>query len=184
MSDPVKLWRYYIPSEKYEGWAVIHMDSKGFFAACSDFGNYAYHWGDFGEKDFRRFVIGLEQDPNYIGNKLDHDKWYQGSDRATIKNIKQKILRHRREKNMTSGQARDHWDLLMEYADGDIDFREWICQQGMYCDLSEAADCRVTEPSADLYCFCTKLLPRLCKLLREELEAEATAGIKSESQTA
>lgn len=171
----IKIWRYSLPSEKGEGWAVIHMDSKGFFATCSDYGNYAYHWSSWGEKDFRHFVIEMTKDPDYIGNKLNHEKWYKHNDDETVKNIKQEIIRRRREERIDKDEARDHWDDLDYYERGETDFRGWIEKQTLFEDWCEASDCGVSKPSADIWCFCTRTLPRLAEILKAELEAELAA---------
>ena len=185
MSDtPVKLWRYVLPSEKGEGRAVIHMDSLGFFAAVSDYGNYSYAWGSHGMDDFRKFVIHMEEDYDYCGNKLSHDKWNAFDKDATVKNIKRKIIEKRKDGGLDKDLARDHWDLMMDLDNCDIEFGEWIKTQDLFEDWSEAADCASHEPSPDILAFCKKTLPRLAKVLRAELEAEASAGVESEPQTA
>jgi hypothetical protein len=39
-SEPVRLWRSVLPPVRDGGWAVIHLDAAGFFAAVSDYGDY------------------------------------------------------------------------------------------------------------------------------------------------
>ena len=185
MSEPVKTWRYSLPSENHEGWAIIHMDSKGFFATCSDFGNYAFHWSDWGKgRDFRLFVIEMTEDPHYIGNKLNHDKWNKQDDQETATHIKKEIISRRRNGTFDKDVARENWDYLEHYDSGSIDFREWIQNQTLFDDWSEASDCAVSKPSGDIWCFCTKTLVRLAEILKAELAAEAISSVESKSQTA
>jgi hypothetical protein len=182
MSDEVKSWRYALPSEKGEGWAIVHMDSRGFFATCSDYGNYAYHWSSFGE-DFRSFMLHMERDYDYFGNKLDHDKWHSFSLEQTVKHIKQRILERRREGRFDKDEALEEWECVRDLDDGNISWEEWVKSQKLYEDWSAAADLACHEPRGDILAFCKKTLPRLCKILKAELEAEAHPGVESEPQT-
>ncbi|MHB1418700.1 MAG: hypothetical protein ACYCX4_03810, partial [Bacillota bacterium] len=118
MSEDIQIWRYYIPSEDgLEGWGIFLLDSTGMFAAVTDYGNYAFRWAYHGEKDFRKFVIGLKNDPGYLlGKVLPNGKVYDGEE--TIKNIKETIIDVRRDGSWSKEQARKEWDLL----DSDLEY--------------------------------------------------------------
>ena len=56
-------------------WAVIVLDTeRGFLGIASDRGNYAFMWSHTGEDDFRSFLIGLEDSPDYLLGKLMHGR--------------------------------------------------------------------------------------------------------------
>lgn len=64
----VKLRRYSLPSIKGEGWAIVVIGSDGYFSTVSDHGNYANIWSHTGTKDFRDFLLSLDDD--YIAKKI------------------------------------------------------------------------------------------------------------------
>lgn len=171
---PVKLWRYSLPSiDGLEGWAIIHMDSRGFFATCSDYGNYAFHWRNWGDgRDFREFVIGLARDPYYIANKLDHDKWNLFDKDKTVERIRREIETAAQDGGLSAEDAQDEYERLELLESDEWEFSQWVQEQKMFDSCCDASDLAVTSPSADLYAFCTKTMPRLAVLLRQELDAE------------
>lgn len=172
-SEPVKLWRYALPNEKGEGWAVVHLDSSGFFATCSDYGNYAFHWRNWGEgRDFREFVIELARDPHYLGNKLDHDKWHEFDKEKTVARIREEIEEALNEGILKADDIREEQDRLTFLDSGSLSFDDWVREQGIFEDYCAAADLAATSPNASLHAFCTKTMPRLAGILLQELATE------------
>ncbi len=55
MNEPI-CWRYSLPNVNYSGWAVAHLDSRGFFSVVGNYGEYGYLWRNFGDVDFRVFL--------------------------------------------------------------------------------------------------------------------------------
>ncbi len=170
---PVTTWRYYLPSIDGEGWAEIVVCSSGFFAAVSDYGNYAFAWRSFGDGDFREWLAHLERDPGYVMCKLHHGQLqYDGNE--TVRAIKTHILAHRRSEYQGREWARDEWDLL-EQNNGlcdEADLVRW------YDDtkIDDAGEYVVRKYPADLRAFCERTLPRLAKVMREEIAAEKQAA--------
>lgn len=154
--------RYKIPNERHEGWAVIHIDSKGFFGVVSDYGNYAFHWTSFGE-DFKEFLVGLDWD--YLYGKLTHTQRVYDGD-GTERSIKQHILQRRHSRQMTREQARDEWALLDESEvdhHTDVGYALWRARtelntyEGDFYQTMHEPQCRQ---------FCEKVFPRFIQALR------------------
>src|SRR5690554_3259696 len=115
MKDEVKFWRYYIPSiDGIEGWGVFILDSTGMFAAVTDYGNFVYMWPlkYTGCDDIREFF--KHRDAYYVLGKCapSNGREYQGD--KTEQNIRETIIRLRRDHSFTEEQARKEWDLLEE----------------------------------------------------------------------
>lgn len=54
------------------GWlGQVVLTSDGMFSSVTDYGNMSYAWRSYGDKDFRKFLTGL--DVGYFGGKM-----YQG----------------------------------------------------------------------------------------------------------
>ena len=171
MSD-IQMWRYTLPTiDRIEGWGIFLMDSTGIFAAVTDYGNYAYSWSHYGEKDFREFIIGLEKSPSYLlGKVARHEYKYDGEE--TLKFIKKHILEYRRDANVTREEARKEWDLLEEYElEYEYGFNQWYESTS----LDDAHEFYHESYSASAIGFAKKLIPRLAELLRAELDKE---GVK------
>lgn len=173
MAD-VTCWRYYLPSQKGEGFAEIVLCSSGFFGAVSDYGNYSFAWRHFGEGDFRAFVAGLGWD--YLAGKLGPCSGHQ--DQAdyerTVKVIREHILEHRREGYYSKDMARAEWEAV-ELLDGEateVGIHEWM----EATRIEDACELISYGPSVHLRAFCRQTMPRLAELLRAELEAERAAA--------
>jgi hypothetical protein len=168
--DEIKMWRCAIPSIKGQGWGIFLLDSTGMFAAVTDYGNYAFKWTHHGCDDFREFVIDLKNSPDYVLGKVSHGKEYQGQ--KTNENIKNEILRARREGYLSEDQAKEEWELVgdeLEYHEG---FLDWYNQTSL-CDAQEMS--RYDYPP-DEKAFAKILLPRLAQILEKELENEKAAA--------
>jgi hypothetical protein len=96
-------------------WAKVFMDSTGALAIISDFGDYAYHWSSWGDRDFREFLLGL--DDSYLGGKLDIGR--PGPDpldeEATVKRVREEILGMRRRYSLSKSDARHEWELVDDW---------------------------------------------------------------------
>lgn len=169
----VKLWRYYFPNEKGEGWAEIVIGSNGFFAAVSDYGNYSFAWRDTGCDDVRKFFLRASSEWDYFAHKLggEHSEIYDSE--ATLKGIKTTILEFRRERCWTRDKAREEWDLLDQYENlySEFDFHQWY----LATSLGDAYEYQRRKVRPGLEAFCKLTLKRLSEAIKAELEAEKAA---------
>lgn len=161
----VQTWRYSIPSERGNGWAIAFVDSIGCFSVLSDYGDYGYRWpqAGWGPGDFRRFLLQCNDD--YILRKLARRDHYDGE--ATLRNVKDVILQNRRSLEWSADRAREEWSLLRTYDDLERreDFARWYDSTRIDCAYEHA---RVTfDPSA--LAFMTKVWPRITAAIREDL---------------
>lgn len=164
---PPKLYRYYIPSKDgLSGWGEIVLSSGGFFAAVTDYGNYAFAWRHFGEGDFRKWFADLENSTDYLLNKISN---YEFDLESTCNEIKREIFSSRRKELFTEEEAREEYDLVLQLALGEISFDEWSGRTS-FCD---AFDFKQDKHPADAVAFAEDLLPRLAKEIRDELSKEA-----------
>lgn len=158
-------WRYAIPNVKSEGWAVVHMDSRGFFGVCSDFGNYAYHWYDFGTQDFREFLI--ECNDGYLASKLSMGWPAEFMEDASQQNVKRAILRARRSQELTSAEARAEWQLA-DSISCPVSFGSWL----EFTKVGDAWELAAYENCPRLRWFCLRVMPRVREAIRADLEKE------------
>jgi hypothetical protein len=167
-SNPVTLRRYSLPNVKGEGWAIFVIGSDGYFSVVSDYGDYAYLWTHAGE-EFRRALIRMDWD--YASRKLAHGRPKEYQQRRTLANVKDCILRYRRDGSWTAEKAREEWDLLRTYNDlaHEFDLADWI-RDGT--SIEDASELPVYDTPAQVVAFCKVVLPRFQALLRAELEVE------------
>lgn len=168
----IKLWRYYLPSIKGDGWAEIVIASSGFFGAVSDYGDYAFAWRHTGCDDVRKFFLKAPAEWSYFAGKLGHpseSRQYDGA--ATLKGIKERILSSRRDLGLTKEEARTEWDLLEahEELEHESNFSAWYQETS----LGDAAEHRDTRVSPQLEHFCKVTMGRLVERIKAELSAEA-----------
>jgi len=69
--EEVKSKSYTLSTEDGSWLGQIVLTSDGMFSGVTDWGNMSYAWRSYGDRDFRRFLIGLNVD--YFGGKM-----YQG----------------------------------------------------------------------------------------------------------
>ena len=168
--NEIKIWRYTLPpTDNIEGWGIFLLDSTGMFAAVTDYGNYAFRWTHYGEKDFRKFVADLDRSPDYLLSKVaPHGKEYDSD--KTIKGIKEHIIEYRREGCYTKEQAREEWNLINDDELSTLyEFHLWLDKT----NIDEAYEFQVESYPFDCIAFATKLIPRLAGVLRSELGAVA-----------
>lgn len=174
MSEPVKLWRYAIPSIQGEGWATVVIGSDGFFAAVSDYGDYAHFWGHHGLADFRKLFVERSETDSYLLKKLGGPEIYNAE--ATEAAIREYV---EDADNFSKPAAQAHEKDLLEDQDftTERDFTEWLESTRM----DDAYEFEATRPRPDVVAFVAKVIPRLGKLLEVELAAERGAGVASAS---
>jgi hypothetical protein len=162
MTQDIKMWRYVLPPVNYEDWATIHMDSKGFFAVVSDWGNYVYQWHGF-EGDFREFIV--KADDEYIARKFAA-RWPREPDlQASLESLRRALDEH------ADGQSDpepilDDLDELTRVTD-EFKLLEWLADT----ILPDAYDYVVYRRCPHASQFVQKVLPRLRELLRQQLQA-------------
>lgn len=158
------LWRYIVKPGPW-GWGIFLLDSTGMFAVVSDYGNYAFKWTDWGKRDFRLFLIGL--DKSYLCGKLamDRSREYQGQ--RTLENIRDQIIQLRRDGSLTKEQARKEWELAKmvdsHYAE---DFAEWLRETKLGSDSYELS---VYDTPAQIRLFYDRVFTRLVEVIKEDL---------------
>lgn len=171
--EPVKLWRYYLPNINHEGWSEVVISSGGFFAAVSDYGNYAFAWRSMGCDDARKFFLRAPQEWSYFANKLgSYEEYRQYNGDATEAAIKDVIIHRRREGELSRHEAREQWDLLADFdhLDRKEDFARWFDVQDLGGDIYEHIQ---TRCAPGLEAFCKVTMGRLAEVIRAELEQEA-----------
>lgn len=86
------LRRYNIPSRHLEGWAIVVIDTDGYFSTVSDYGNYAYRWGAMGVDDLRKFLVSC--DGEYMLGKISPGHEFDPT--ATERALREIVVRDRR----------------------------------------------------------------------------------------
>lgn len=167
MSTPTQFWRYYLPSIKGEGYAVIFLDSAGVFSVVSDWGNYGYIWGNHGCKSIKHFLVKCHKDWDYLAGKFnptrvtDYDK--------TIENIKDRIRTYLEDGCYTEDFATRELELIERIKpQNELEFHDWYLET----ELQDAAEYVVMIFNPQVEMFCKKVIPRLVEILKKELEAE------------
>lgn len=166
------LKRYEIkPEGALADWAVIILDTdRGFFAVCGDRGDYAKLWTDTGEPDFRSFLIGLEDSPDYLHGKLmsgrPNAKVYDAD--ATRASVERAVRALDDESSKNELELLAEADLSNEYG-----FAEWVA----LTFVGDAGELVARVPEPDCLAFCTVTYPRFVAMLRAEMEAEVLADV-------
>jgi len=173
--------RYYIPARAAGGgkeaqhWAEVLLCSTGMFAAVSDFGDYAYAWRSFGRSDFREFVAGAVEDPDYFIRKLsrgERDVDVQAT-RARIRGL----LDDLRSEGRIGSAVRDEQVRRVD----EVDFRSeaevlsWWEHSGLdqHADfMNDVAERIERRPPAMVERFVRETMATLAVVLREELKQE------------
>lgn len=162
----VKLRRYHLPSEKFEGWATIVIGDDGYFSAISDFGNYAFRWTHYGDQDFRQFLLRMHESWDYFCSKLGSQE-FDGP--ATKRAIEVYILEQRREQEYTKEEAADLWeDLHSGDFESETDFIDWSRET----TIEEPWQFHTQSYPTHLQIFTKITMKRLNALLEKELKKE------------
>lgn len=174
MADPKKssvtCWRYALPPIRHEGWAIVHIDSHGFFAVVSEFGNYAFNWSAFGE-DFRQFLLGIDTD--YLCGKLGGAPHHLDL-QATTQRFREDILQNRREGRLERERARALWTTTEEFRHDLITFEELVDAFSVESPDCWEWGCYNFAPA--LRGFAQDIWPRLMTAIRADLDAERQKG--------
>lgn len=183
MSAPVTVWRYVLRARG--DWAVVLMDSSGIFSAVSSWGAFGYYWPRHGHQDFREFFLGKDvvTSPSYFAGKFRPELVYD-EDR-TFQRIRERILRSRREGDLSKEKAREEWDHFVEVACGQYaskwndthsiseeDFRTWYDGTSLH----DAHECAFHGDHPDAVGFVQSFLPLLAEAIQAELVTERGAA--------
>jgi hypothetical protein len=176
MSEPtIHLWRYLIPSSGLEGWGLFLIASDGYFSCVSDYGNYAYRWNAFGDRDFREFLIGLNAD--YLIGKIAPEQRYDGP--LTLGHVKKYIDELHEKKNISVHRMKEELELIGKTSlENEFAFFEWTQDTS----LDEPQSFYSTSHSSDVHNFCKHLWPRFVEVLKKDLELGAAAAFLARSQ--
>jgi hypothetical protein len=146
------------------GWAIFVLGSDGFFAAVSDYGNYAFKWSAMG-CEWRQFFSRCDRSPDYYMSKLGQGANEYDGDR-TLASVKRRILRDRRGGSIDADRAREEWDLLDRHSGlfSREDYALWYQETR----IDTAYELAVYDYPPMLRAFCEKALPKLAAMLRAE----------------
>ena len=166
MKTPVTRF-YSIPRvENWSAWARIWITDDGCFTTISDHGNYGYWWGSPG-CEFRKFLCGIDDD--YLSRKLAGGE-RELDEKATIRSVKERILRCRRDSYLSKEEARREWCLMKETDwDGEYSRVQWYDATV----LSDAAEVLRYRIPMQVQMFVKHLWPPFVAELRRELASEA-----------
>jgi hypothetical protein len=175
----MRVWRYSIPSENLEGWAVLFVDASGTVAAVSDFGNYAYVWGRGCLPEgvtILEFLLRVES--GYLLEKFAPEKVLDKA--ATCRAIRKYLADWAALSDPAA--IREEMALLPE-SDEAFDFRQW-CED----TAVEAGELAVFGHHPQALAFIERCWPRLRALIQAELEAErwppdGTPGVRDADAT-
>jgi hypothetical protein len=163
MTEPT-LRRYVVRPHPW-AWSVVLTASNGMLAIWSDYGRYVYHWSDWGPRDFRTFL--LELDDGYLIRKLNTRNVLDGD--RTRDAIRRDILEHRRERYYTRDFARREWDLLQRASfTHEIEAHEWYLET----NIQDAAELIQYGADPQLVQFVQRLWPSIREAIQAELKAE------------
>lgn len=162
----VKVWRYNLSGTKEEPfeWAVIVLDSTGFFAAASDYGDYCKKWPGPGtgfnkDEDFRRVFLRFSKD--YLLNKLAETEYDW---EATKKCAKRELIQLRKDGFYTREEAREEWEWL--------DLCETVEEWAQHTSMQDIHEIICTDYDSDAKAFVDKIIPRLDALIKEDLQRD------------
>lgn len=168
VNSKVTLHRYFLPSLVGEGWVDAILGSDGYFAVISDYGNYAFRWTHFGERDFRQFFIGLDWD--YVRRKLNHRTVLDGE--RTGAALRARVCMARRTKKIDAYTAREAYDRAGS-VDNHVELQDWHHDYRGLVYLGDEWDNIFEKPEIDIMAFVKRALPRLQELIRYELWKES-----------
>ena len=118
------------------GWAVLQMDDvSGVVSIESDYGNWNYCWPKRGHPGESLYEFFISAGDDYLAEKLWGGNRYEYDVEASLKSIKEEILRARREDSITKGLARTLYD------------------ESKYLDDSVGAEAFVRDFSSELWDF-------------------------------
>lgn len=174
-----KVWQYKIPNTNREGWASIMLREDGFFAAVSDYGNYAYYWGCTGCEDVREFFLGAHRDWDYFAGKFNPRKTID--DEKSFENLKRHLLEEQQElKESDELCVEEHLaeiDEKLQHLETFSDWDSFLHDDGTPELFEEPWEWGVLAYDPDVVSFAKKVMPRLEQLIRAELAREAYIAV-------
>lgn len=164
----------------FSAWADITLrqwPEGGAIHILSDYGSFGAHWINIGCKDFREFLVSLRMD--YFFGKCGYD-FREFDCAASVRCIRQGILRGRRRTDLDRDAAREVWDTLFGIDTCASSWAEVEAQVGPAAfdrmveilyehDYSMLPDVRV--PRSEAVGFWDEVWPCACKVWREELDS-------------
>lgn len=158
-------------------WAQMVITANGMMAITSDYGDYVYHWSWGGRNncndgDFREFVAGLSRSQSYLCEKFAGAR---GRDEIQLEETKKYVRDHIMECYRDGGRwtKEAHAELaLINAVEHEDDLRNWVNETSI-CDAWEmiSRDYDIRLKAVTRLC-----MPILCKLVREQLDAEKQAA--------
>lgn len=166
-----KTWRVDFPGFKwngcFQGHGTLIVCDSGAVMACTDFGNYCYH---FHQKDFTPqqllSMIRLKKPKTYNEYLLNKFCWHlqKYDSKATLAHIRW----HIRESSMSREEKQEELELLKTCSllETEKDFDDWCNETQYFCDTYEYKQEKFTSQH---YAFVIEFLPKaLRQMIREE----------------
>lgn len=159
-------WLYTVSDGK-SGWGRAWVTDDGCLSIMSDWGNYAYWWDrrhpTDRNTDFRDFLCRANDE--YISRKLAGGKT-EIDHEATLRDIKGRIARRRREGGFTRQEAQDEWRLAEStHFDDEGDMWAWY----HHSKLEDASEVLCYRTPMQLQMFMKKCWPGLVDAMRADL---------------
>jgi hypothetical protein len=153
-------------------WADIMVSPDGFVNIQSDYGDYHYRWGSFGD-DIKKFLISC--DKSYLYNKFGGLLPRMFNQKKSIERVRKDILEYRRNNTFNAEDCREFWDktetLKIEHISSTEEWSRLVSDS----DLSRMYDYDMsnipctTEDNYQLTAFLTIIWPEFTKILKNEL---------------
>ena len=107
----------------YAFFYIHEFPNGGTLAIVSDWGNYSHMWNSTGLPSLKHFLATCHSD--YIVMKLGYEKGrefsHQFKSEKTLVNFKKRILEDRRDDRLSREEARDLWEILIDWSPDDND---------------------------------------------------------------
>ena len=167
MND-VTCWRYSVPNVDYDGWAVAHLDNRGFLAVIGDYGEFGHLWHNFGDEDFRVFLSRLG--PDYLMGKLGERSELNRKD--TVHELRREICQDRQAGSLDREQAREDWDAVAAFeVESDATYSAEDLLDELH--MEDAGELFVMDYPPRLKGFMERTWPRLVAEMQKDLAREA-----------
>ena len=99
-------------------WAIINIDSDTWtFSATSDCGNYSYRWSYEKNRNFKKFLTGLDR--SYFLSKISDET--EVDEKESIKRMKEYCLEQRRGGTLDKTEAREIYNHIVDLENGNYD---------------------------------------------------------------
>jgi len=163
VGEPVKTYRYSVPNENHQGWAILFLDDAGCCAVLSDYGNYTHRWssGGFAKgEDIRAFLLTAGDD--YLLGKLAQRV---PSLEKTAAYIREQIIERRRSGWWEKEEAAEEWERARDLEGQEISFEDWMT----LTRFDDAYEFHCTEYDPQAVAFFKRAWPRLRALIAAEV---------------